>query len=158
MKTEGTYTRADDLVASYSSKGPTQVDHVVKPDLVAPGNLIVSLQAAGATLVKQNFGNLVAKSYFEDTNYRQGEQTSKNFFTLSGTSMAAAVVSGAVADIVHANPALTPDQVKILLVQTATKTFPASSSLTDTASGLTYTDTRVSSCWSDGRRAGESGG
>ncbi len=140
MKTEGTYTRADDLVASYSSKGPTQVDHVVKPDLVAPGNLIVSLQAAGATLVKQNSGNLVTKSYFEDTNQGQGEQTSKNFFILSGTSMAAAVVSGAVADIVHANPALTPDQVKILLMQTATKTFPASSSVTDTASGLTYTD------------------
>ncbi len=37
MKTEGTYTRTDDLIASYSSKGPTQIDHVVKPDLVAPG-------------------------------------------------------------------------------------------------------------------------
>jgi serine protease AprX len=40
MKTEGTYTRTDDLIASYSSKGPTQVDHVVKPDVVAPGNQV----------------------------------------------------------------------------------------------------------------------
>ena len=39
MKPEGTATRADDLIASYSSKGPTMVDHIVKPDLVAPGNL-----------------------------------------------------------------------------------------------------------------------
>jgi hypothetical protein len=35
MKTEETYTRTDDLIASYSSKGPTQIDHVVKPDIVA---------------------------------------------------------------------------------------------------------------------------
>ena len=39
MKPEGTATRTDDLIASYSSKGPTAVDHIVKPDLVAPGNL-----------------------------------------------------------------------------------------------------------------------
>src|SRR5208282_4947363 len=38
MKTEGTPTRTDDLIASYSSKGPTAIDHIVKPDLVAPGN------------------------------------------------------------------------------------------------------------------------
>jgi len=39
MKTEGTPVRSDDLIASYSSKGPTLVDHFVKPDIVAPGNL-----------------------------------------------------------------------------------------------------------------------
>ena len=38
MKTAGTPSRTDDLIASYSSKGPTLLDHVVKPDLVAPGN------------------------------------------------------------------------------------------------------------------------
>ena len=31
MKTESTYSRTDDLIATYSSKGPTQVDHIVKP-------------------------------------------------------------------------------------------------------------------------------
>ena len=45
MKPVGTATRADDLIASYSSKGPTAVDHLVKPDLVAPGNLVVSTTA-----------------------------------------------------------------------------------------------------------------
>jgi hypothetical protein len=29
------------VVASYSSKGPTLFDHLIKPDLVAPGNKIV---------------------------------------------------------------------------------------------------------------------
>ena len=34
--TEGTATRVDDKIASYSSKGPTTLNHIVKPDLVAP--------------------------------------------------------------------------------------------------------------------------
>src|SRR5205823_3016924 len=42
MKTAGTGDRSDDQVASYSSKGPSSIDHIVKPDLVAPGNKIVS--------------------------------------------------------------------------------------------------------------------
>ena len=46
MKTMGTPTRVDDLIASYSSKGPTVIDAVAKPDIVAPGNLFVSLEAA----------------------------------------------------------------------------------------------------------------
>jgi serine protease AprX len=41
MKDMGTTNRADDLVASYSSKGPTLIDHLVKPDIVAPGNCII---------------------------------------------------------------------------------------------------------------------
>jgi len=44
MKPMGTPTRTDDLIASYSSKGPTLLDAVAKPDLVAPGNLLVSRQ------------------------------------------------------------------------------------------------------------------
>jgi len=43
MKTNGTPSRSDDTIASYSSKGPTVIDHIVKPDLVAPGNQVVSL-------------------------------------------------------------------------------------------------------------------
>src|SRR6202007_895655 len=50
MKTMGTPSRTDDLIASYSSKGPTLFDHVVKPDIVAPGNRVVSLLASTATL------------------------------------------------------------------------------------------------------------
>ena len=37
-----TPTRADDLMASYSSKGPSAIDRIVKPDLIAPGNRIYS--------------------------------------------------------------------------------------------------------------------
>ena len=60
LKSMGTYSRTDDQIASYSSKGPTTYDHVVKPDLVAPGNLVVSLDAPGSTLEAEYPGNEVA--------------------------------------------------------------------------------------------------
>src|SRR4051794_21672174 len=63
MRSMGTPSRADDLVASYSSKGPSAVDHIVKPDLVAPGNQIISLLAEHGTLAldePQNLATLMA--------------------------------------------------------------------------------------------------
>ena len=53
MKPMGTPTRVDDLIASYSSKGPSVVDAVVKPDIVAPGNLLTSLEAPNSTLYNE---------------------------------------------------------------------------------------------------------
>ena len=44
MNTVFTATINDDIIASYSSKGPSFIDHVVKPDIVAPGNLVTSLE------------------------------------------------------------------------------------------------------------------
>ncbi|MGC2540512.1 MAG: S8 family serine peptidase, partial [Candidatus Sulfotelmatobacter sp.] len=64
MKPMGTPTRVDDLIASYSSKGPTVVDAVVKPDIVAPGNLLTSLEAPNSTLYNQVPGNQVPYSYY----------------------------------------------------------------------------------------------
>ncbi len=43
---KGTTTMADDAIASYSSKGPTLVDHIAKPDLIAPGNNVTSVLAS----------------------------------------------------------------------------------------------------------------
>ena len=64
MKTEMTVTRADDLIASYSSKGPTYIDLTAKPDLVAPGNLVVSLLAPGSTLEAAYPGNVIPPSQY----------------------------------------------------------------------------------------------
>src|SRR5207253_1733625 len=50
MSPQGTWTRNDDIVASYSSKGPTLLDHILKPDIMAPGNKITSLLSPGSTL------------------------------------------------------------------------------------------------------------
>ena len=49
-KANGSSSPSAETLASYSSKGPTTYDHIVKPDMVAPGNDIVSLAAPGATL------------------------------------------------------------------------------------------------------------
>ena len=64
MKTLGTTSRGDDLIASYSSKGPTLFDHVVKPDLVAPGNRVVSLLADKSPLATLYPANAIPQSYY----------------------------------------------------------------------------------------------
>jgi serine protease AprX len=53
--------------------------------------------------------------------------------------MATAVVTGAVADLLQAAPSLTPDQIKMLLMQTASKTFPTVSTVVDSTTGQIYT-------------------
>lgn len=136
MKPMGTPDRTDDLIASYSSKGPTVVDHIVKPDVVAPGNLLISTETAGTTLYQAEPANQVPYSYYI---YGGSSSPSQVYFTLSGTSMATGVVSGAVADLLQARPTMTPDQVKARLMKTAYKTFPATSSVYDPTSGTTYT-------------------
>ncbi|HET9321278.1 MAG TPA: S8 family peptidase, partial [Bryobacteraceae bacterium] len=134
MKTMGTPARGDDLIASYSSKGPTWLDQTVKPDLVAPGNLMVSLLAPGSTLARTYPQNIVpVSSYSTRKNGRQ------DYFTLSGTSMATPVVSGAAALLIQNDPSLTPDTVKLRLMESATKNFPASSVAVDPLTGIAYT-------------------
>lgn len=66
MNTVGTPQRTDDVIASYSSKGPTAIDHIVKPDIVAPGNRFVSLMFnPKSTLAGTYPGNVVPYSYYE---------------------------------------------------------------------------------------------
>jgi serine protease AprX len=136
MKPMGTPQRTDDLIASYSSKGPSGIDHVVKPDVVAPGNLLASTETSNTTLYNAELNNRVPYSAYI---YGGSTSPSKLYFELSGTSMATGVVSGAVADLLQAHPLLTPDQVKTRLMKTASKSFPTTSSVYDSTSGMTYT-------------------
>ena len=103
VDTAGTVDRSDDKIASYSSRGPTQYDGALKPDVVAPGTRIVSLEAA--------------KSYLATTypQWHVAGKSTNGYFRLTGTSMATAVVSGGVALLLDAHPALTPAQVKVAL-------------------------------------------
>ena len=85
MKTEDTYRRLDDLMASYSSKGPSLIDYVAKPDLVAAGNMVVSVMASStATLVTQLPANMIATNYY---NSRGSWAKSTAYWMLSGTSI-----------------------------------------------------------------------
>jgi serine protease AprX len=109
-KSNGSTSASAETKASYSSKGPTTFDHVVKPDIMAPGNDIVSLAAPGATLEANYHAELVT-----------GNDGKNDYFTLSGTSMATPAVVGAVALMLQEQSTLTPDQVKARLMKTAYK-------------------------------------
>ena len=133
MKSMGTPTREDDQIASYSSKGPTLIDHIAKPDIVAPGNKVVSILAApGAFLATHFTANTVPQNCYTASGATSGSMA---YFALSGTSMATPVVSGAAAILLQQHPLLTPDQVKARLMKTATKSFPPLSTVTDPATG-----------------------
>ena len=135
MNTKGTPDRTDDIPASYSSKGPSLFDHVVKPDIVAPGNLIVSLYTPRETLNAEYPDNQVPASLFVS----EGVTAPANdYFILSGTSMAAPMVSGAAALLIQRNPALTPDQLKASLMKTAYKNLVQASVATEPSTGQTF--------------------
>ncbi|HET9705007.1 MAG TPA: S8 family serine peptidase [Vicinamibacterales bacterium] len=109
--TMGTNDRRDDTIADYSSRGPTMIDFAAKPDLVAPGTATVSLSDANSLFYLTKAEYLVSGSI--------GLGWFKPYVTLSGTSMAAPVVSGTVALMLEANPSLTPNLVKAILQFTA---------------------------------------
>lgn len=132
--------RSNETMTTYSSKGPTAYDEVVKPDLVAPGNRIISLAAAGgpaaATLVSAYPGNKPLHSLYITAG---DNKPSNDYFMLSGTSMAAPVVSGAAALMLQQDPTLSPDTVKARLMKSAYKSLPPLTIYTDPVSGVTYT-------------------
>jgi serine protease AprX len=103
LDTFGTVDRRDDTVAPYSSRGPTRFDFAVKPDVAAPGTRVVSAEVTGSYIATTYPGWHVAGS------------GRNSYGRLSGTSMAAAVVSGGVALLLDAEPDLTPAQVKLVL-------------------------------------------
>jgi subtilisin family serine protease len=90
-------------VSYFSSKGPTG-DGRMKPDLVAPGERIISAAA----------GELLRQAQLADPG--------AEYIESSGTSMAAPHVSGAAAGLMSVHPELigAPDRVKSVLMQSAT--------------------------------------
>ncbi|HJR79102.1 MAG TPA: S8 family peptidase [Anaerolineales bacterium] len=105
---KGTSSISDDVMASFSAYGQTS-DGVKKPDLVAPGTNII------ARLVNQNMGL---------ANAHPSNKIGDQYFRMSGTSMAAPMVSAAVALLLQDEPSLTPDQVKYRLLATANNAWP----------------------------------
>src|SRR5437016_14341661 len=106
-------------MASYSSKGPTAVDHIVKPDIVAPGNGVVSVLASTTCTLYTSFTSTHVLNSYDMAGLPTG--VSSSYLRLNGTSMATPVVAGAAALLLQKNPSLTPDQVKARLMKTARK-------------------------------------
>ena len=81
------------IITSFSSAGPTNFDHKLKPDVAAPGGQILS------STLRESIG--------------------APFAVFDGTSMAAPHVSGAAALLLQQHPAWTPQQVKSALMTSA---------------------------------------
>jgi len=90
------------ILAKWSKHGVT-AQGVNKPEVMAPGVDIISLlPEKNAILAIQHPEAVINNNYFE----------------MSGTSMAAPVVSGTVALMLEANPSLTPNDIKSILLAT----------------------------------------
>jgi serine protease AprX len=100
----------DGKLADFSSRG-VPGDPLLHPTITAPGVDIVSTKSSTGLVL-----NLLGTK--KDVQYIQ-PQYLPYYTTASGTSMATPHISGVVALMLEANPQLTPDQVKSLLVQTA---------------------------------------
>ncbi len=104
---KGSSSLSDDTIASFSAYGTTG-DGFKKPDLVAPGkNIVGRLINTNMGMAQAHPSNILSNSYFK----------------MSGTSVSAPMVSGAVALLLQKDPSLTPDQVKFRLMATANKTW-----------------------------------
>jgi hypothetical protein len=94
-----TVATQDDTILSFSARG----DGLRNPDLVAPGKSLQGLRVPGS---------------FIDLNHPEG-RLSDRYFRGSGTSQAAAIVSGAAALVIQQRPGIRPDELKALLMATA---------------------------------------
>ncbi|MDR1416230.1 MAG: S8 family peptidase [Prevotellaceae bacterium] len=92
-------------MASFSSKGPT-TDGRVKPDIVAPGSSLIS--------AVNSYDAAYRSSIYEDKGRRR-----YYYALMRGTSMAAPMVTGAVALLLQKRPTLTPDSIRCMLQQNA---------------------------------------
>jgi serine protease AprX len=97
--------RTDDTVADFTNRG----NATRHPDVLASGRSVVSLRDPGSYIDRTYPTALLSTTV----------DPAQRYFRGSGTSQAAAVVSGAVALLLEQRPTLTPDQVKRLLMATA---------------------------------------
>ena len=96
---EDTRNLSDDWMPSWSSVGRTQ-DGIKKPDVLAPGAHLISTLAPGSSYASECPSCVVDGSYLR----------------LGGSSMAAALASGTIAQILQAKPSWTPNQVKAAVI------------------------------------------
>ena len=94
--------RSDDYIPGFSSRGPTPNAHI-KPDIVAPGGHITGVTRPGSTITLDH----------PEYALRTGE------FVMTGSSQAAALVSGVAALLLQLEPDLSPDDVKCMLTSSA---------------------------------------
>ena len=120
---KGTASYTDDVMASYTAWTFTADGHL-KPDLFAPGNNIISVLS-----IHSDWDDIAPERV-----------VNSNYFRLSGTSMAAPIVTGAVALLLQDEPNLTPDQVKYRLLHATSRQLSYYHKATKTTYSFPYLD------------------
>jgi serine protease AprX len=115
----GTADYADDYISSYSSRGPSIGDFIMKPDLVAPGNRIVATIPQQAKLRDDMQDRLIEDACLIDS--PDSVSCADAYLELSGTSMATPLVAAAVALMLDKDSSLNPATVKARLMRSARK-------------------------------------
>jgi len=123
---QGTLATNDDRESVFSSRGPTR-DGFAKPDLLAPGEHIVSLRVPGTALDRDDGRNLPVGPYAR----------------LTGTSASTAMVAGAAADILQARSRYSATQVKGALIASGSHIVGTRTPGLDVDDALTVRPARV---------------
>ncbi|HQF51501.1 MAG TPA: S8 family peptidase [Thermoleophilia bacterium] len=113
--TRQTRTTSDDVVTYYSSVGPTLWDEYAKPDLVAPGNRLVSMRVRGSYIDVGFPQNLISVDDYAPDD----PDKDPDYLMLSGTSTSAPVCAGVAALMIGEDDTLSPDDVKVRMMTTA---------------------------------------
>ena len=104
LDTNGSTLASAATLAPWSAFGHT-LDGFEKPELSAPGRWLIAPVPMSSTLATTAPDRIMAPGYM----------------WMSGTSLAAPIISGAAAQVLAAHPAWTPDQVKGALLKTSTR-------------------------------------
>jgi subtilisin family serine protease len=126
---QGTAERGDDRVSVFSGRGPTR-DGFEKPDVLAPGEHVVSLRVPGTELDRRS------RSESQDS-------TDSLYGRLTGTSASSAMVAGVAALVLEAHRSYTPTKVKGAIVGGARKVTASKTPAADADTALNVKPARV---------------
>lgn len=98
-------------VSDFSSRGPT-VDGRMKPDVLAPGALVVSAMNGYTDQAQQYGDQMVGRTV-------DGAGKAHYYYVNVGTSMASPVVAGSLALWLEADPTLTTEKVRDIIARTS---------------------------------------
>ena len=122
---QGTLATNDDRESFFSSRGPTR-DGFAKPDVLAPGEHVVSLRIPGTALDRDGRDAPVGP-----------------YARLTGTSASTAMVAGAAADVLEAHRSYSATQVKGALVASGRRIVGTRTPGLDVDDALTVRPARV---------------
>ena len=122
---QGTVTFQDDRESIFSGRGPTK-DGFEKPDVLAPGEHVVSLRVPGTSLDRE-----------------QAWSSAGSYARMTGTSASTALVSGVAALVLSDHARYTPTQVKGALVAGGRRVSGSKTPAADAARSLDTHPARV---------------